>query len=159
MGVGASISAARAENDAISSRSVNAKGNANSVRAMALKNHARQENSYIPQDQLRSKLNKSLRVADKVEYGTKEKKGVSYSSRAARSFSNSANALVAEKPTVSSSPSKNAAGAAAVGGGEGGGMGSLVQFKAAMSLNLKISLEDESDWRKVGIVGCLPLTN
>ena len=95
---------------------------ANSVRAMALKNHARQENSYIPQTQLRSKFNKSVR---QVEYHGDARKN------------SEDRELSVHVERIEEVPSTDNGG-------------SLVQFKSMMNLNLKINLEDDNDWGKVG---------
>eukprot|EP00598_Pedospumella_elongata_P005689 CAMPEP_0184976884 /NCGR_PEP_ID=MMETSP1098-20130426/7737_1 /TAXON_ID=89044 /ORGANISM="Spumella elongata, Strain CCAP 955/1" /LENGTH=612 /DNA_ID=CAMNT_0027499823 /DNA_START=180 /DNA_END=2018 /DNA_ORIENTATION=+ len=91
---------------------------------MALKNHARQENSYIPQNQLRSKFNKSVR-------------SVEYHGDARKASSDDQHDLPVHVERIEEGP-------AIVENG-----GSLVQFKSMMNLNLKISLEDDNDWGKV----------
>lgn len=101
----------------------------NSVRAMALKNHARQENSYIPSDRLRSKFNKTARQANTAEF-VDERSTVSRDTCTIRE----------EMPVESSNHQEPASGLAS---------GSLVQFKSNMNLNLKISLEDDNDWGQV----------
>lgn len=126
MGVGASIAGKNNHHhhphNEVSSHTTRS---ANSVRAMALKNHARQENSYIPQTQLRSKFNKSVR---QVEYHGDVRKA---------SGDDQHELLPVHIERIEEGP-------AIVENG-----GSLVQFKSLMNLNLKISLEDDNDWGKV----------
>lgn len=89
---------------------------------MALKNHARQENSYIPQTQLRSKFNKSVRQVEYHGDARKNSEDRELSVHVER---------IEEVPTSTDNG------------------GSLVQFKSMMNLNLKINLEDDNDWGKV----------
>ncbi len=128
MGVGASIagnSRHHQHNNEISSHTTRS---ANRVRAITLKNHARQENSYIPQNQLRSKFNKSVR-------------SVEYHGDARKASSDDQHELPVHVERIEEGP-------AIVENG-----GSLVQFKSMMNLNLKISLEDDNDWGKVQTFG------
>lgn len=91
---------------------------------MALKNHARQENSYIPQNQLRSKFSKSVRQ-------------VEYHGDARKTSEDQHEQLSVHVERIEEGPTNVENG------------GSLVQFKSMMNLNLKISLEDDNDWGKV----------
>lgn len=127
MGAGASIATPprKEHHGEVSSRTARS---ANSVRAMALKNHARQENSYIPSDRLRSKFNRTARHANTAEFI--DDGSISH-----------ATDTIKEEPVISNTDAV-VSPTAATGG-------SLMQFKAAMNLNLKISLEDDNDWGKV----------
>lgn len=122
MGVGASIAKHSKHNhhNEVSSHTTRS---ANSVRAMALKNHARQENSYIPQTQLRSKFNKSVR---QVEYHGDVRKNDDDKELSVHIE------RIPEEVTATT-----------------GTGGNLSQFKSMMNLNLKINLEDDNDWGKV----------
>lgn len=93
---------------------------------MALKNHARQENSYIPSERLRSKFSKNARYSNNIDDGT-----ISHET-----------ATIKEEVTQSTKESPPGfTGTASQGG--------LMQFKSAMNINLKITLEDDNDWGKV----------
>ena len=98
---------------------------------MALKNHARQENSYIPSDRLRSKFNKTARQANTAEF-VDERSSVSRDTGTIREETPSEKNYQDPTTAVTS--------------------GSLVQFKSNMNLNLKISLEDDNDWGQVKII-------
>lgn len=128
MGAGASIATKPNHHHHNDNLSTHTTRSANSVRAMALKNHARQENSYIPPDRLRSKFNKNVNSA--ADYN---------STSEPRARPKGPEVREVQKDAVQySSP------ASAVGGS-----GSLVQFKSMMNINLKINLEDDNDWGKV----------
>jgi len=127
MGVGASIAGHNKHHHHHNEISSHTTRSANSVRAMALKNHARQENSYIPQTQLRSKFNKSVRQVEYHGDARKNSEDRELSVHVER---------IEEVPTSTDNG------------------GSLVQFKSMMNLNLKINLEDDNDWGKVGLFFC-----
>lgn len=133
MGVGASIAGNNRHHHPHHEVSSHTTRSANSVRAMALKNHARQENSYIPQNQLRSKFNKSVR-------------SVEYHGDARKTTSEDQHELPVHVERIEEGP-------AVVENG-----GSLVQFKSMMNLNLKISLEDDNDWGKVLMAPCFSIS-
>ena len=132
MGAGASVVTAspprKRDGNEVSSRTGRS---VNSVRAMALKNHARQENSYIPSDRLRSKFNKTARQANTAEF-VDERSSVSRDTGTIREETPSEKNYQDPTTAVTS--------------------GSLVQFKSNMNLNLKISLEDDNDWGQVKII-------
>jgi hypothetical protein len=126
MGIAASIPPKNAE---ISHHSRNSTGSGggggNSVRAMALKNHARQENSYIPSDRLRSKV--PHRLQETSDFKATPKQIVNNSKSKIE--------LPCDEPkeTVVVPPASG-----------------LDRFKMSMNLNLKISLEDsDNNWGKV----------
>lgn len=128
MGAGASIANKTNHHQHSDNVSTHTTRSANSVRAMALKNHARQENSYIPPDRLRSKFSKNVQHGSSAEYTSEPRsKGASVERREA----------VKE---IQAQPSSSTASPAT---------GSLVQFKSMMNLNLKLNLEDDNDWGKV----------
>lgn len=136
MGAGASVAQKHNARDHSNHVSAHTTRSANSVRAMALKNHARQENSYIPQDRLRSKFNKTVRHANNAEFVD----GAHAHTPASTATCGKDDGKATNEP--SPSPSPLPVGATTV-------TGSLVQFKNAMNLNLKIQLEDDNDWGKV----------
>jgi hypothetical protein len=135
MGAGASVAnppvrkgPQRDHSNDVSSRTARS---VNSVRAMALKNHARQENSYIPSDRLRSRFNKTARHANAAEFvddGNMSHDSATILEEAPRAQ----RAADPEPSTLTAAPS-----------------GNLMQFKSAMNLNLKLNLEDDNDWGKV----------
>jgi hypothetical protein len=131
MGAGASIATAprrpREHSNEVSSRTTRS---VNSVRAMALKNHARQENSYIPSNRLRN-FNKTARHASADDGVVISRETVTIQEEVTQSGKEPSTPVAAAPEPV----------APIVGG--------LMQFKSTMNLNLKISLEDDNDWGKV----------
>ena len=109
----------------------------NSVRAMALMNHSRQENSYISQDGLKANLKNSLRVVDGKDGGRKRNTKVKVSA-----------AKAAERPEEQKMPHVANGGNASSGG--------MNMFRSSMGLNLKITVQDESDWVQVRDFSCFP---
>jgi hypothetical protein len=99
---------------------------------MALKNHARQENSYIPSERLRSRFNKTARHANAAEYVDDG------------SISRDSATIIEEAPRPKCAPEPEPIKIPAAP------TGNLMQFKSAMNLNLKLNLEDDNDWGKVG---------
>lgn len=119
----------------------------NSVRAMALMNHARQENSYMSQDGLKANLKNSIRVGDGKDQ-RKSKKSPRPSLKA------SADATTAADPQQSAVQAATAAAAAAPSpSSEGVGIDvsrGMNMFRSSMGLNLKISVNDDNnDWVQV----------
>lgn len=107
---------------------------ANSVRAMALKNHARQENSYIPSNRLRPNFSKSAVQAGSVDERSTHR-GV----------------VTVQEKVVTHSEVEHVTPQVVVNQPTAGAVSGLMQFKSAMNLNLKISLEDDNDWGKVSL--------
>lgn len=125
----------------VSSRSVN------SVRAMALMNHARQENSYISQQRLNAKLKTSLRQIDDRKDARSFRPTVDGDSNAERP---EARPSLTEVDREASQGSMKSAGSnhtdtvqkkASTSG--------LLQMRSNMNLNLKLDIKDENDWVQV----------
>lgn len=119
-------------NNMNSQRSAHSSGrSANSVRAMALMNHARQENSYISQDGLKANLKTSLRVADGNEPPKR------------------ASPRPAASPSRTSVPNKVPPSPKSTGGEAPDISKGMNMFRSSMGLNLKIQVQDENDWVQV----------
>jgi hypothetical protein len=170
--------------NAMDSGRVSTRGTVNSVRAMALKNHARKENRFIPQDGLSSRIRRrDPRSADDSTSKYRPSAGlatVTADDDAAEGplgpGEEAAREIKAETPKSSksskSSKSVVVPGVGVVEEGDEGSevaepaqastMGSLTQFKLNMNFNLKIGLEDDNDWGKVsgaqGLSSCYPDT-
>lgn len=138
MGAGASIASPPNKapmRDPNTEASARTSRSANSVRAMALKNHARQENSYIPSNRLRPNFSKSA-----IQAGGPDER------------SNHRGAVTVQENMVTHSEVDLAAPQAVANQSAAVAVNGLMQFKSAMNLNLKISLEDDNDWGKVSML-------
>jgi len=160
MGAGAAVPSPPKPNKAMMNSSRVSARSTNSVRAMALKNHARQENRFISQDGLSTTLRRSMprKPGDDMSRGYRKSKIPSPDSieevpDAARTLpvneGQFQESLETSENKVDVVPKDIPPPSEVSGVSEGNNVGSLRQFKMNMKLDLKIGVEDDADWGKV----------
>ncbi len=121
----------RHRNGADSSRSGRSTNSGSSVRRMALMNHARQENSYIPQDVLSANfLKKSLRVPGESKFSKLNEEVVVEIPKSEYKIDNPSGSKVDD---IETEPSVRPG----------------FVFLKPNGFGLKINIEDETDWVQV----------